>query len=310
MIVTITLNTAIDHILFVPEFRLGETIRSTRSLLSIGGKGADASYILGTLGIDNLALGFKAGVFGDRMESMLQERGVRTDFVTVGGETRISTLIIEPGAGQSTFTVDTLQITREHIEAFFQRFEAALDGAGCVVIGGTPPLAFPLDAYAEVIRLANNRSIPTVLDASGEALQATVSAQPTVIKPNLRELEDLAGHPLDSLEKVARAARETMRAHGCSVIATLGEQGALAVLPEKTYHIAPLEVEVVNSAGAGDAVLAGLAHALDQHAPLEEGLRLGFAAAAAVMLTPRTADCEPAQVERFKSQVVLEPFLT
>lgn len=310
MIVTITLNTAIDHILFVPEFGLGETIRSTRSYLSMGGKGTDTAYILGTLGIDNLALGFKAGVFGDKMEAMLQERGVRTDFVQVGGETRISTIIIEPGAGQSTFTVDTLQITPQHIEEFFRHYEAALDGCGCVVIGGTPPGSFPLDKFSELIRLANERAIPTVLDASGESLQAGVAARPTVIKPNLRELEDLAGQPVTSLEMVAGAARKILQTHGCSVIATLGEQGALAVLPTGTYHIAPLEVEVVNVAGAGDAVLAGLAHALDQQIPLEDGLRLGFAAAAAVMLTPRTADCDPAQVERFKSQVVLEPFLS
>jgi 1-phosphofructokinase len=310
MIATITLNTAIDHILFVPEFRLGETIRSTRSYLSMGGKGTDVSYILGTLGIENLALGFKAGVFGDKMEAMLQERNVQTDFVQVGGETRISTLIIEQGAGQSTFTVDTLQITPEHIEEFFQHFEAALGGSGCVVIGGTPPSSFPLDEFSDLIRLANERSIPTVLDASGESLQAAVAARPTVIKPNLRELEDLAGQSLTSPKMVAGAAREIMNTHGCSVIATMGERGALAVLPGGTYHIAPLEIEVVNSAGAGDAVFAGLAYALDQHIPLEDGLRLGFAAAAAVMLTPRTADCEPAQVERFRSQVVLEPFLS
>jgi len=243
------------------------------------------------------------------MEAMLQERGVRTDFVPVGGETRISTLIIEQGAGQSTFTVDTLDITGEHIEEFFQRFEAALDQAGCIVVGGTPPRAFPLDSFSELIRLANERSLPTVLDASGKALLTAVAARPTLIKPNLRELEELAGRSLMSLQEVAVAAREIMGVYGCSVIATLGEQGALAVLPEQTYHIAPLDVEVANSAGAGDAVLAGLAYALDQHAPLEDGLQLGFAAAAAVMLTPRTADCEPAQVEHFKSQVVLQPFV-
>ena len=86
MITTITLNTAIDHVLIVPEFRLGETIRSTRSNLSMGGKGTDVSYILGTLGIENLALGFKAGVFGDKMEAMLKERGVPAENIFISME--------------------------------------------------------------------------------------------------------------------------------------------------------------------------------------------------------------------------------
>ena len=307
MILTLTLNTAIDHILHIPAFELGETIRSSRSYLAMGGKGTDASYILGTLGIPNIAMGFKAGIFGAKMESMLRARHVIPDFVEVDGETRISTLIIEDGGGQSTFTTDTLDIASPQIVELIERFDTHLEQIGCVIFGGTPPKGFPQEVFVDLIRRTRSRSIPVVLDASGPALKAGVAAGPTVIKPNLRELEQLAGRELITFDDILRSTRSIMETHGCSVLTTLGEEGAIAFFPEKAYRINPLRIEVKNSAGAGDAILAGLAYALDNRFPIEEGLRLGFAAAAAVMMTPQTAECIPQDVERLKSQIELTP---
>jgi len=307
MILTLTLNTAIDHILHIPALKLGETIRSSKSYLAMGGKGTDASYILGTLGIANIAMGFKAGIFGAKMESMLRARHVIPDFVEVDGETRVSTLIIEDGGGQSTFTTDTLEISSLQIDELIERFDTHLKQVGCVIFGGTPPQGLPQEVFVDLIRRTRVRSIPVVLDASGPALKAGVAAGPTIIKPNLRELEQLTGRELPTFDDILRATRSIMEAHGCSVLATLGEDGALAIVGEKAYRINPLHNEVKNTAGAGDAILAGLAYALDNSYPIEEGLRLGFAAAAAVMMTPQTAECNPQDVERLKSQVELTP---
>ena len=303
MILTVTLNTAIDHIIKIPSFLPGETIRSTRSYISIGGKGTDASYILGTLGFDNIATGFYAGVFGQKMLSLLHERGVSTDFVEVDGETRISTIVIPEMGDQTSLTVDTLEISKDHLEALSVKYASLLSQAGCVVMGGTPPKSVSLTDYREFIQLANAKALPTVVDASGASLRAALDSSPTVVKPNRAELGSLVEGEIQSVDDAVTAGRQILAEYGTAVVVTLGEDGAVALWHDRTLRIHPLEVPVENTAGAGDAVLAGIAHALDQGLDIEDGLRLGFGAAAAVMTTPRTADCKPRDVERFSDAI-------
>jgi 1-phosphofructokinase family hexose kinase len=303
MVITVTLNTAIDHVIHIANFEPGETIRASRSYLSIGGKGTDASYVLGTLGIVNLAMGFKAGVFGQKMEALLHERGVSTEFIAVGGETRISTVVITNNAPQTTLTVDTLRITEHHIDELMRRYHSQLDQAGCVVIGGTPPIDFPTEKLSDLLKLAQTQGIPTVVDASGPALQAAIECRPTFVKPNLTELRDLIGTEVETLGEVARAGDHLLNQYGAASVITLGAQGAIAIWPGGRLRIHPLKARIVNTAGAGDAVLAGIAHALDSGLTIDEGLRIGFGAAAAVMGTPRTADCNPDEAERLMQQV-------
>jgi 1-phosphofructokinase family hexose kinase len=276
------------------------TMRATRTVTSMGGKPADASFILGEMGIPSLALGFAAGDVGRGVEQMLEARGVAVDFIQVGGETRINTVIIsEQDGGHATITTSTLEVYPEHIEELRRRYRTALEDATCVVIGGTQP---------DFVRLAKEHSVPVIFDASGQAMLGGLAAHPDFSKPNRDELAWLVERPLDSLEDAYRAGREMQDKHGTSPIVTLGTQGALAVLPERTYYIPPLEVEVVSPAGAGDGVLAGMAAALSRGDSLEEGLRLGFAAATAVLLQPGTADCRRADVERFLPQIELVPY--
>lgn len=309
MIVTVTTNTTLDRTLFVPNFGLNRTIRATRTVLSMGGKPTDASFILGELGIPSLALGFAAGLTGQTAEAMLRRRGVTVDFIPVGGETRINTVIVcEDGSGQSTITTSTLEVSPAHIAALRQRYTAALPEATCIVIGGTVPRGFALEHYAEFISKAKVKGVPVIFDASGEALLAGIKGRPDFIKPNREELGTLVGRPIESPEAAYDAAREVQAQYGVSCIVTLDADGALAVLSERAYRIPPLEVEVVSTAGAGDGVLAGMAAALSRGDPPEEGLRLGFAAATAVLLTPGTADCRRADVERFLPQIRLRPY--
>src|SRR5215212_9934270 len=115
MIITLTPNTGIDHTLQVSSFQLSDTIRATNSAWGMGGKAIDVSWILGKLGIPTRALGFAAGTNGLRMESMLRERGVETDFTWVDGETRLNTVLVVSGQGQSTITSSSLKVSPEHL---------------------------------------------------------------------------------------------------------------------------------------------------------------------------------------------------
>lgn len=308
MILTVTPNTTLDLTLFTPAWEWGRTIRTTSSIQSMGGKPTDASWILGELGIPSLALGFAAGTTGQKVGIMLRERGVETDFIQVDGETRINVVIalqetLGTTSAQTTLTTSTLDVAPAAIDALREKYLAALDQASCVVLGGTLPHGVSPDLYAELITLANARGVPTIFDAAEPNLSVGLGARPTYIKPNHHELEGLLGMPIETPEDAYRAGQQIFDRYGTIPVISLGEQGLLAVSGTGAFFVPPLLVEVVSTSGAGDAILAGLAASIERKQPLEEGLRLGVAAASAVCLMPGTADCRREDVERFLPQV-------
>lgn len=309
MIISLTANTTIDHTVVIPSLAKGSTIRALTSTFSMGGKPADASYILGALGIPSRALGFAAGTTGQKVEELLKARNVTPDFIQVGGETRINTVIVaQDGGEQTTITTSTLEINASHLAELRTKFIAVLDEATCVVMGGTLPKPLTPEFYADYIGLARKRNIPVVFDAADQNLRAGLTASPSFIKPNRAELTALLGRPVESMRDAYNAGREIYAQYGTCAVMTFGDEGALAVLPDKAYRIPAVPVEVVSAAGAGDAVLAGLVAALSRKEPIENGLRLGIAAASAVCLTLGTADCRAEDVERLLPQVQLIPF--
>lgn len=309
MIITLTANTTMDLTLYVPELKIGMTIRATRSVQSMGGKPTDCSWILGEMGIPSRAYGFAAGTIGERIAAMLREKGVMPEFIAVAGESRINTVIIDETSGeQTTITTTTLTVSPQHIEQLRPIFTAALADATCLVLGGTLPAGMQPSFYTEMIALAVERGIPVIFDADEPNLSAGLLSRPTYIKPNRYELGHLTGTEIDSLDKAYHAGREILAKYGTIPVISMDAEGLLAVLPDKAYHIPPLNVAVVSAAGAGDAILAGLAASIYRGQPIEDGLRLGAAAAAAVLLQPGTAVCKRDDIERFLPQVQLVDF--
>jgi 1-phosphofructokinase family hexose kinase len=309
MIVTVNPNTCIDRTLVVPEFVLNKTIRASQFAMGMGGKAADAAWILGAYGVPSLVLGFAAGAAGRQMEQMLQERGASTDFTWVDGETRVHTIIVmEDGSGQSTFAVPTLIVQPEHIRNLEERFTQALDVATCVVVGGTLPPGVPWELYTRLVGQARARGIPVALDASGPCFLAGLKGGPNFIKPNWTELEEAVGSKLSSLADVYNAGKELQKKYGCSLAITLGGEGALVILPDRAFTVPIVPVQVVSTAGAGDGVLAGIAAGLSAGWPAEEGIRLGIAMAGAVCMQLATADCRKEDIEKLLPQVKLIPY--
>lgn len=306
MIVTVTLNPALDRTYFVGDFGWNRTIRATNDVPGMGGKATDASWVLGELGYPSLALGFKGGETGRLMEHMLRWRGCGTDFVEIPGDTRTNVVLISArGDGQSTLVSAGIEVPAAAFERFRKKFEASLRKASCVLIGGSLPPRMDPSVYTELVRHARSSGLPVVFDASGAGLKAGMDGRPTLAKPNADEIAELAGRPVTSLSQAFDVGREMQSRYNTDLVITLGGQGALALVGESAWHIPVLEIQPVSTAGAGDAVLAGLCAAYSTGKPVEEGLRLGFAAAAAVCLTAATADCSRADVERLLPQVKL-----
>jgi len=273
----------------------------------MGGKATDVSWILGKLGIPTRALGFAAGPNGVRMEEMLRGRGVEPDFVQVDGETRLNSIIVVPGPGQSTITSSSLSVSKEHLSDFAARYQRALEDASCVVMGGSLPRGVPIEFYADAIAQAHASKVPVIFDSSGPALVAGVKSHPDLIKPNLPELGDLLGFVPTSQPEVRQAARKLHEEFGANVIVTLGAEGAIAVFEEVSYFIHPISIPVVSSAGAGDGVLAGMALAYLRQEPLESGLQHGFALAGASLGTLATADFPVEDYQALLPRICIEP---
>jgi 1-phosphofructokinase family hexose kinase len=290
MIITLTPNTGIDYTLQVSSFQLNSTIRATDFAWGMGGKATDASWTLGRLGVPTRALGFAAGPNGMRMESMLRERGVETDFVWVEGETRLNIVIVVPEEGQSTITSSSLRVSSEHVSGLAARYQNSLKGASCVVMGGSLPPGVPVDFYVHAIAQAQNYHVPVIFDSSGPSLLAGVKSRPDLIKPNLTELGELLGYVPSSQGEVHQAARQLNDQLGSNVIITLGAEGAIAVCEDRSYFVHPISIPVVSAAGAGDGVLAGMALAYLRGESFEYGLQHGFALAGAILQTLPTAD--------------------
>ena len=306
MIITLTPNTGIDHTVQLARFQLNATLRAVDSAWGMGGKATDVSWILGRLGIPTRALGFAAGANGLRMESMLRERGVETDLVWVAGETRLNTVIVVADEGQSTITTSSLTVSPDHISELMSRYQEALNGASCVVMGGSLPDGVPLEFYSEAISQARAHGVPVVFDSSGASLVAGVKSRPDLIKPNLAELGDLLGFAPVPRAEVQASAERLREKYKTSVIITLGVDGAIAVFEQASYFIHPLSVPVVSSAGAGDGVLAGMALAYLHKQSLESGLRHGFALAGAILRTLATADFRLEDYQRLLPQIAIE----
>ncbi len=307
MIITLTPNTGIDHTLQVASFQLNSTIRVTDSAWGMGGKAIDVSWILGKLGIPTRALGFAAGPTGLRMENMLHERGVEADFVWVDGDTRLNTVLVVSGEGQSTITSSTLNVSPAHVAEFVARYQVALEDASCVVMGGSLPTGVPMEFYQEAINHAHARGVPVIFDSSGEPLRAGLKSHPELIKPNQAELRDLVGYLPASSQAVQHAAQKLCEEFQSNVIVTLGEQGALAIFRDGSYFIHPVSLPVISSAGAGDGVLAGMALAYLRKERLEYGLQHGFALAGAIVQTLATADFRVEEYQRLLSDIKITP---
>ncbi len=310
MIVSLTPNTTLDLTVFVPALLTNTTIRATRTYHSMGGKPTDAAWILGRMGVGSLALGLAAGAVGDKVKRMLKDLGVTTDFIEVAGETRINTVIMDEATGEhTTITTASMVVEPAHLAALRERYQAALPSASAVITGGSLPPGMTPAFYADAIELARAQDVPVIFDAAEPNLSAGLAARPTFIKPNEHELSALAGRKLQADAELYEAGREIQEQYGTQVVITMGKDGALAILNKRSYRIPPIAVAVSSPAGAGDAVLAGLAHALHHDRPLEEGLRLGIAVATAVCLQPGTAAYDIADMKRFLPQVDLIPYL-
>jgi 1-phosphofructokinase family hexose kinase len=326
VILTITPNTALDRVLFLDRLIPGRRNAVRRAVDAMGGKGTDVSLILAELGTVSVATGFTAGETGARIGSWLRDAGVTTAFVPVAGESRLNTVLIESeGDVHTTLCPEGLHVTAGDVERLTETVLAAVTVGDVVVIAGSLPDGVGTDLYANWIRAFRDRGIRVILDSSGPSLLAGASALPWALKPNREELATLAQISGSRVEPptmesdpsrvharspvvvaTAALAREWVSRGMGLIVASLGAHGAVAVGSDGAWYAPPLEVPVVNPAGAGDAMVAAMALGCGRDPSTPEILRAAVALASAVVMTEGTAECHRGDYERLMGQVEVE----
>ncbi len=307
MIFTVTPNPGLDRTLTVQRIVFNEMIRATASRLDWGGKGFNVSRALHALGTKSVAMGFIGGATGQMLQRGLNDLGITTDFVGIAGETRTNTVITDARAEQYIKVNEVgPTVTPEELEAFVDRVrERARAGDIWIFSGSLPPGASP-DFYAQIITLVQTQGARALLDSSGEPLRMGCTAGPYLVKPNATEAQEITGQALRSDADVLNAARFFL-GQGIELVAlSLGADGLLLSSKHRAVWARPPRVQVRNPVGAGDALLAGIAWALERGLPLEETARWGVAAGTAAATREGVSVGTRAEVEALLVQVEIE----
>ena len=307
MIITLTLNPAVDQTMVVSEVTLGEVNRVREVYLDPAGKGINVSRMVHRLGWPTIAFGFLAGEIGLLAEKALDNEGVQYHFVHVPGQTRLNVALIDESTGVLTnYNGRGLRVDEESVARLDEVLTFWLQAGSVLVLAGSLPRGMPEDTYARYIELAKAAGSKTILDADGEPLRLGLEAEPTLIKPNRPEAQRLLGRLLPDLEAVTDAARELAATRSTIVIISMGGNGAVYATKDGAWLAVPPEIELNSSVGSGDALVAGLAVALAGDRPLVEGLREGTAAGAATAQTAGTTPGSKEEVARLLPQVQIK----
>ena len=309
MIVTVTLNPAVDRTLVIRDFRVGGINRASVERVEIGGKGINVARNLARLGCDVLATGLLGVGDPHGIIATLAAQGVRPDFVRVTGEVRVNLKILDPATGAETeINEPGHPVSMEAVHALTERLESLASRCSVMVFSGSLPPGAPEDLYARYIELAARAGVKTVLDTAGVALRHGIAAAPDLVKPSRAETEDLLRTRIGSETDLVAAARQLLDCGARAAVISLGAEGALAAWNSGMWRAHPPAVVARNTVGAGDAMVASLAYALARALPPDEALRLATAhgSAAAATAAPVAA---LTQVEALLPRVLIESVL-
>jgi 1-phosphofructokinase/tagatose 6-phosphate kinase len=307
VIVTVTLNAAIDRTLLVPNFQLGQRHRASTSLSSAGGKGINVARALKRLSVPVVCTGLAGGRTGVQIVDRLTGEGLLNDFVRIRGESRTSTAVIDPTSNVYTEINEWGPEVEEHELAILREKLAYLTrGAEFAVFSGSLPRGVDDDFYLEAIREANRRGVATVLDSEGEPLRLGVEGEPYLVTPNVREAEQLVGHEFGSDDDLA-AALDEIAALGARNVVITRDDGCVALFREdraETRLEASIEiVDPVSQVGSGDAFLAGLIAARLSGKSLEDAVRAAVATGTASVLEAGAGRFDAREASRIGSLV-------
>lgn len=307
MIITVTMNPAIDKTVEIDQLLPGGLNRIRKVEYDAGGKGINVSKTIRELGGTSIATGFLGGNAGKTIQSVLDKKEIGNDFIQVDGETRTNTKVFEKNGAVTELNEPGPVISEDQIHALLQKLEGYADDHTLFVLAGSIPAGVDRNIYAEITRLVHKKGAKVLLDADGELFRNSLEAVPDIIKPNRVELEEYAGFDYRASQEELLDLARKIRQKGIGTVAvSMGKSGAMLVKDGYEVRCPALSVKAHSTVGAGDAMVAALAYSWDQGLDDDALTRLCIAASAGAVTTIGTKPPTKDLVDQLAEQVIIE----
>lgn len=304
MILTVTLNAAIDKRYVVEGFRIGEVNRVKECAYTPGGKGLNVSKPASIAGAEVVATGFVGGHAGNYIEDSLKPFGIKSEFYHMADESRSCINIWdEVNHVQTEFLEPGFTVSEEDFVKFEEKFAGLVQQADVVSMSGSVPKGLDGTAYQRLVKICRDAGKPVILDTSGKLLEMGIKACPTMIKPNIDEIRMLTGKHCDHLEDMVEAAKQ-VHSQGVDIVAvSLGGDGSFVVCNEGIFRAQVPKIDAVNTVGCGDSMIAGFALGISEGLSVKDTLCKASAISAAAALREETGFFVKEDMEKLLPQI-------
>ena len=298
MIITVTLNPAIDKTVTIPNFNAGEVNRIETLRSDVGGKGINVSKCLKELGCESMAAAFWGGDSGRSGETQLQQSGVESLPVFIEGTTRTNMKIIDPEQGMNTdINEPGPQIRPEELEQLIQKLDEKLNQGDILVLAGSIPAGIGSSIYQELTTRYKEKGVKIFVDADGISFAKALEAVPYLIKPNIDELSRFAGEKITDIRGILKTVKPLLQSGVQKIVVSMGDQGAVFIQKGRIFIASGIQVPVLSTVGAGDSMVAALAYGEAKGLTETQTYKLAMAMGAASVMCSGTQAPKASSVE-------------
>ncbi len=308
MILTVTLNPAMDKTVEIENFQIGAVNRISSMRLDAGGKGINVSKTIKSLGGDTKAIGLLGGRTGSFIKNDLDRLGITNEFYFVQGETRTNLKIVDSHKKTTTdINEPGPKITLEDMEKVEEILINNIDRNTIAVFSGSIPAQGENGIYGKWIKAVKRAGGRAILDAEGELLRQGIMEGPCLVKPNLHELEGLLNKKIESIQQAESQGRSLIEQYGIEMmVVSLGEKGAIFINRHQSVLVHALKVDVKSTVGAGDSMVAALAYCMDKGYDFEKAAKLSVASGVASVMTQGTQASSLEKIQELERQIKFE----
>lgn len=307
MIITITLNPAIDKTISISDFKVDHVNKIESQRIDPAGKGINVSKVIKALNGESIALGIIGGETGNEIKRYLNDAGIKSDFVNVDKKTRSNLKIVD--YVNHTFTDINEQgafVNEIKQKEIVNKILEYANKDNLLVLSGSTPEGFDKTIYKEIVEKAQAKGAKVILDASENLFLEGIKSAPYLIKPNVHELEVALNVSIKTHSDIVRAARKIIELGVKLVVVSDGGNGSIFVTKEEAFIAKGIKVEVKSTVGAGDSMVAAIAYGLDQKLELKDIMVLASAVSTANVMTEGTQTGDLSIIESLKEKVRIE----
>lgn len=300
MIYTVTLNPSIDYILKLDELGEGKLNRSIYDKKIAGGKGIMVSKLLNNMGVETNNLGFLGGYTGDFIRNELKLMGIEENFTEIKEDTRINIKL--KSSRETEINARGPSISEDEVEEFLALFDK-MTTSDFVVLSGSLPSTLSSNIYERIIKKLKEKGLNFIIDTTKSNLYNSLKYKPVLIKPNIKELQELFDRKIDSLDQIVEYGEKCLALGAENIIVSLGGEGAVFLSENERYFAPALDGRVINSVGSGDAMVGGYVYGIVNKFDKKESFRIAVATGTATAFSEDIASRE--YIERTLENVEL-----